>query len=340
MTIITKTIMLSPETKTLLNNINKSLKKDVNGFHIIDTLQDNSIYIQNYRSSKCTPPDLSLDCLFNNSKQNYMNKKPTNNNLKPINNNLKPVRNTILSVTPKENISKTESNNSKFIQKNDSFIKSDLLLEYNDKTIAHQFIDYQNIIILSNKDALLIAFCTLIYNDFIFMNDKQKLQFTKELKHKMAIDLDKKNLYTKFNYKAKRFNKSKLETLMINNQDCNDDKFYNYLGDYFNINFVVLGKYIDYKNDFLKTRYSLVVVENNDKYIVHRNSLNTSLIKDTAFLKFDNYYIKGSLIKLKLKEVQDVAIKKGIDIKKQGKVNLVNKKKEELIIELENLKKN
>ena len=34
----------------------------------------------------------------------------------------------------------------KFIQKNDSFIKSDLLLEYNDKTITHQFPDYQDII--------------------------------------------------------------------------------------------------------------------------------------------------------------------------------------------------
>ena len=186
----------------------------------------------------------------------------------------------------------------------------------------------------------MIAFCALIYNDFIFINDKQKLQFIKELKYKMAVDLDKKNLYTKFNYKVKRFNKSKLETLMINNLDCTDDKFYNYLGDYFNINLVILGKYIDYKNDFSKTRYSLVIQEKDDKYIIHRNSLNTSLIRDTAFLKFENYYEKDELIRLKLKEIQDVAFKKGIDIKKQGKVNLINKKKEELIIELENLKKN
>ena len=127
---------------------------------------------------------------------------------------------------------------------------------------------------------------------------------------------------------------------MINNLDCTDDKFYNYLGDYFNINFVVLGKYIDYKNDFSKNRYSLVIEENNDKYIIHRNSLNISLIKDISFLNFNNYYEKGSLIKLKLKEIQNFAIKKGIDIKKQGKVNLINKKKEELIMELENLKKN
>ena len=61
--------MLSPETKTLLNNINKNLKKDINGFHHIDTLQDNSIYIQNYVSSKCIRPNFSLDSLFNNSKQ-------------------------------------------------------------------------------------------------------------------------------------------------------------------------------------------------------------------------------------------------------------------------------
>ena len=209
-------------------------------------------------------------------------------------------------------------------------------MEYN-KPIFNLFPDYQNFIIVTEKEPILKAVCTLIYSDFIFMTDKKKDVFIKTLKYKMAIDLDKKNLYDKFNYKTIRFNKTKLQSSMICNNDCDYDKFYTYLGDYFNINLIILGKYIDYKNTFSKNRCSLVIANKDDKYIIHRNSINLSLIINTDFLNLQNYYEKDYLIKLKLKELQEIVENKGINIKKQGKNGLINKKKNELMLDLENL---
>ena len=144
------------------------------------------------------------------------------------------------------------------------------------------FNDMENFIIKESNEPLIIAFCCLIYSDFIFINDSKKDEFIKTLKYKMAIDFEKKNIYEIFNYKQYKFKKNYILDNLINNNIINDNNVYRYLGDYFNVNFIIIGKYIEYKNKFIKDRYNLIVFNDNDKYLVQRNSPELSIIKDIS----------------------------------------------------------
>ena len=363
--------MLSIERRTTLTNICKSLKK-INNFNTVDQLQNKSNFIQD--SSYMTKNSIKLGLInINNSRHiptssDSVVKKPPNTLVNTVGNNTvnnntvgnnrlinnlgnntagnsvvkntagnSVVKNTAGNTVGnnyavKNNIAKSFTTNTRL--ENNFNIKSDYLREYDNPTFDF-FPDFQNFIIVTKKEPILMAVCVLIYNDFIFMNDKKKDIFIKTLKYKMAIDMDKKNLYDKFNYKSIRFNKTKLQDSMIYNNDCDNDKFYTYLGDYFNINLVVLSRYIDYKNVFSKNRYSLIIANKDDKYIIHRNSTHSSLIINTESLHLENYYEKDYLIKLKLKDLQKIVETKGINIKKSGKNGLINKKKDELILDLQ-----
>tara|TARA_Y100000385_G_scaffold290218_1_gene362484 strand:+ start:1230 stop:2432 length:1203 start_codon:yes stop_codon:yes gene_type:complete len=202
------------------------------------------------------------------------------------------------------------------------------------------FDNYQNILVVS-KEPILYCCCIILYKKFLYLTDNKRDQFIKELKYMMAIDLDKKNLYSKLKYNHKRFKKTEFQDSLINNKVMNNEYFYTYIGDYFKVNILLKDNdIINYLNNYNENRYSILLIKKDKYFYVHFNCENLSFIDHELCLKH-NILInnvkktsKNTLSNLKIGELQNIAKGKNIDIKKQGKTGLINKSKKELLEEI------
>ena len=202
------------------------------------------------------------------------------------------------------------------------------------------FDNYQNILVVS-KEPILYCCCIILYKKFLYLTDNKRDQFIKELKYMMAIDLDKKNLYSKLKYNHKRFKKTEFQDSLINNKVMNNEYFYTYIGDYFEVNILLKDNdIINYLNNYNENRYSILLIKKDKYFYVHFNCENLSFIDHELCLKH-NILInnvkktsKNTLSNLKIGELQNIAKGKNIDIKKQGKTGLINKSKKELLEEI------
>uniref|UniRef100_A0A6C0J0A7 Uncharacterized protein n=1 Tax=viral metagenome TaxID=1070528 RepID=A0A6C0J0A7_9ZZZZ len=311
-----------------LDNIDQKLIKRLN-FSTIEELQKSNFCFNDIIYSRS-------DFIFKSDLEKIINSSKKNNIKKPFN---KPIN---ISIEDKNSNKLRQDNQlidnqlveNKYQYNNNNLFTSKIIKEMGSIKNINYYDNHQNYKISSGKYKLFIAFCCLIYNDFVFIDDKKKQKFMDNLKYKMAIDLNKKDLHSKLNYKSKRINKSKLESEILDNSL--QKNFYRYLGDYFDINFIVLenNKYIDYKNDYNELRHTIIVFINQEDIVIHINTDSSNLLKNP---KLDNFYIKDSLKNMKLDKLQLFASSKGINIKKQGKKGLINKKKIELIADIENI---
>ena len=230
--------------------------------------------------------------------------------------------------------------NKAFTYKN--YYKENSYIFVDNKLICNIFENHQNIQIKSNEP-IVFAICILIYKKFLYLNNSKRDLFIKELKYIMAVDLDKKNLYEKFKYNHKRFKKTEFQNDLIENKIMNNEYFYMYIGDYFNINIIFKdNNLIKYFNNYSSNRYSLLIINFDNDIYVHYNCDDTSLLSDELCIK-NNINLKINITKkttkynynnLKISELQNMAKSKNIDIKKQGKTSLINKTKKELIDDL------
>ena len=102
--------------------------------------------------------------------------------------------------TKREN--KTTLNLSSNTQKNnkdDTLFKSRMFEKTDNTSNMPLFENYLQFKI-KHIEPILFGVITLIYDKFIVLEDNQKSEFLKALKFKLGIELDKKDLYNKFNY--------------------------------------------------------------------------------------------------------------------------------------------
>ena len=202
---------------------------------------------------------------------------------------------------------------------------------------------------ITHIEPILVGIVILLYDKFIIIDDKQKLEFLKALKLKLGIDLEKKNLYSKFGYNKKRFKKSDLQYKLVNNEINIGNRLYCYIGDYFDINIIqIKGKIIEYYNDYSNDRHNIILHYNQENEFVEiqYNYINNSIISPELWEKYKKKYnLKESfikkrknLLKLNLADIQLKAKNLGINIEKIQKTKMgkkTKKTKKDLIDEIE-----
>ena len=295
----------------------------------LNNIQMNNLYTQQISINKCEYKNnynLTLNTILNSVEKNSIDSNITEN--KRINTNK---REYIIDANITEN---------KHI-KNDKLINSNTIIDDIFITKLYKFIDnkesnlfntYQTIRLLSNEP-ILVGICIIIFDDFLSFNSIKQLKFMKELKFKLGIDLDKKNLYEKFNYRYVRFKKSDFQNALIENKIIDDKYFYKYLGDYFDLNIVIINnKNIDFINTYSKERYTIAILDDGNYYIEYNlDGIQLVMDKNIKLFNINNDKYKSK----KLDELQLIATKLKINILKEGKKKLIKKTKKELIEEID-----
>ena len=207
------------------------------------------------------------------------------------------------------------------------------------KALTTNFYCINNNLIHLEKYPLTVAVCISLFENFTLLNDEDKEDFINRLNKKMALELDSLQLYEKLNYKYKKFKKSDLQNYLFFYTDYQvpHSYYYIYLADYFNINILISYKNIlNSINNYENNRFSLIIykqkIKNNIfKYYIKKPFLlnNECISKMNINTNTNNKYNK-----MKLNELQKIAIELNINIKKMGKNKLINKKKIELIEEI------
>ena len=206
-----------------------------------------------------------------------------------------------------------------------------------------QFFDEYINIKINIVENIYFGFCLAVNPKFHIYDDDTKLNFMMSLKKNMAIDLEKKDLYRKLGYNKKRaFKRSVFETQLFENDKNIGKIFYKYLGDYFDLNFLIIenSNYI-YCNDYNDRRMSIVLHKIDSDIFINLNIKGVSLIHPNK-IKVDKNRdtlkpMNSSLNKKTLTELQESAKKYNIKILKPGKSKMINKTKSEIIKEIENL---
>lgn len=190
---------------------------------------------------------------------------------------------------------------------------------------------------------IFIAVLIGLYKKFVYLTDAQKQICVKEMKQVMALDLDEKNLYTKFGYKKLRVSKANVQNNLMYDSVLHNIPFVKrYLTDYWGINILVAqGQRIQSYSSFSSQRYTLLLERHSSSpcLLVSFSKNGWSLLPPSVILK--RYSLQLEILdlhlpKLKLPALQQVAERLSIPIKKEGKKGMVNKKKAELITEIEN----
>ena len=193
----------------------------------------------------------------------------------------------------------------------------------------------------TNLEYIIHAFLICIDSTFIRTKDNLKKDYIQTLKYKLAVELDTKNLYKEFNYnKIRSLKKTILQNSLFNNKDIQYIHLYRYLGDYFNVNFICIidNIFVQYFNTYKDKRINIILHQKSTA--IH---LNTELYQDDVLYSVDdniNQYINypGQTFKeynkLKLKDIQTIATKKNINIRK---IPHKIKTKKELIEEILNI---
>lgn len=227
------------------------------------------------------------------------------------------------------------------------FIKSTNTENSNDQLFTSKFFKmtkisnekiYKNSIFLeiNHEEPLFFSFCLLVYNKFIYYDDDVKIQFLEKLKKFLGIEFDK----YKQNYKSK-INKTLFMNQLLNNEIITANLLLHFIGDYFNINFILIDNENNenFYNKFIKNRGTIIIYEKQSKYYIEFNYDNISIHSGQQLISKNiiKKPIHESLLNKNLKDLQQIALSKNITIKKQGKKNFINKKKEELMNEINNI---
>ena len=199
------------------------------------------------------------------------------------------------------------------------------------------FNEFQNIKLLGDEK-ILKGLCIMIYDPFLTLNDSKKRIFMKNIKYKMSIDLDKKDLYKTFKYSTKRFKKSTLQADLIDNKCLETNAFHRYLGDYFGLNIIIKKEDgFEFINDYSIKRHSVFIIMIDDDYYIQYNINGHSFLKNDYTIEFNKIQDYNMYSKKTLKELQNIATNYNIITTKQGKSGLIKRTKKELIDKIINI---
>ena len=206
----------------------------------------------------------------------------------------------------------------------------------------------------------------IIFPNYRHFNKKSKDKFTRDLFNQMANDLEEKKLYNFFNYnKNHKFNRSSLNEKLHQYENIDQDKLNyvrQYIVDYFNLNIYIFDnedilvmkyncKYDNNYEDLDKFNTTIFLIKEDNHYTsiinkdcngIFNNCINKNIIDNIN--KFNSNQLvskkdkKVNYSKMKLSEIQEVALNKGIDIKKEGKQGKMKNRTIKELIELINKK--
>jgi hypothetical protein len=179
-----------------------------------------------------------------------------------------------------------------------------------------------------------------IYHCILSILDDEYITNTKNIQNKDAeflrlkliSDIDEK--YSNIKY-IKEFKK------IINNEILVNNNIFLYLSIYFKMNFYILdnSKLLKYGNDYEK----IIILERRESYYFPVINKNTRYFEksdieelDKSSIFVDSIVNKNQYNTMKLSEIQNIALDKGISIVKKNKKGDkdINKTKKELIIEI------
>jgi len=164
----------------------------------------------------------------------------------------------------------------------------------------------------------------------------EKKKYIKDVKLKSIDIFNKQQFYKKYNYSTKDFKKSNLDHIFTGNLPITLGMLKVY-SDILSINLIYknITNSSQYMNGFNKNRVTIIIYEANDKiYTLRRKGTFLRGLELKNFLKFEHKPIKEILEKMKINEVQNTARMLNISTKKPGRVNKINKTKDEVIREI------
>ena len=193
-----------------------------------------------------------------------------------------------------------------------------------------------------SPDYMIIGFLLCIDSNFIQTAYHLQLEYIKTLKYKMALELDTHDLYKRFLYnKVRALKKTILQTSLFNDKDILYHNVYRYLGDYFDVNFIMIidNIFIQNFNEYKDKRITICIQKNNHEYTIDTNHRHDEYIYNlsmdiSAFITYPGQTF-NDFNKLKLVDIQSIAKRKEIHIMKSiGK----KKTKKQLIEEILEIK--
>ena len=174
-----------------------------------------------------------------------------------------------------------------------------------------------------SPDYMIIGFLLCIDSNFIQTAYHLQLEYIKTLKYKMALELDTHDLYKRFLYnKVRALKKTILQTSLFNDKDILYHNVYRYLGDYFDVNFIMIidSIFIQYFNEYKDKRITICIQKNNHEYTIDTSHRHDEYIYNlsmdlTEFIKYPGQTF-NDFNKLKLADIQRIAKQKEILIMK------------------------
>ena len=225
----------------------------------------------------------------------------------------------------KDNLNK--ENDKKIVQKK-ILCSNKIINEISVRTKSEiKFIDKKN-------DYLSYAYFNSLFGKFYILKDFEKKEKLKDMKIYIINKFVKENFYKHFHYTSKYFKKSELDNVFMNNLPLTDFMLKVY-SDIFNTNTILIDNKIKFISNFIPNRTTVVIYQ--DKYQVFYLN-NKSYIRGSEIQQFlpKFNYSEEELNSKKLDELYNIAKSKNIKLKKKGKSDLINCKKNEIILNILN----
>lgn len=105
----------------------------------------------------------------------------------------------------------------------------------------------------------------------------EQLRRLGEIRKRLAIDLDEKNLFKKYSY-VRKFRKGDIQNQLFSSDKLQGMWQYYYMTDYFNVNILLfVDEYIMYCGNYKETRPYILLGKQNGRYILYTNSTGEAL---------------------------------------------------------------
>jgi len=212
--------------------------------------------------------------------------------------------------------------------------------------------------IISKQDDVFFASLSTLRNiKFLDYNDTTKQQEIINMKTHILIDLDAKKLYNTFKYTPEMGSITDIHKMIHNNKI--HPFMIQFCADYYDFNLFIIDHnliFAYYKENLLiRTKQNVFMVKDQDMYyplnkhidsncLIFQKLIKFMVLPNLKYLDKHTFILEDSDIiknikKLKLEELQQIAISYQISVKKKGKSNkMINKRKNELIHELSHKK--
>ena len=292
--------------------------------NILNNIQKDKKYLPNFNKFNKNKLCISDNLNKSNSENNKVDEKYFNSNNNFYKNKPKPKEKLSFN-DKKENLNK--ENDKKFFQKT-ILCNNKIINEISVRTKSEiKFIDKKN-------DYLSYAYFNSLFGKFYILKDFEKKEKLKDMKIYIINKFVKENFYKHSHYTSKYFKKSELDNVFMNNLPLKDFMLKVY-SDIFNTNTILIDNQIKFISNFIPNRTTVVIYK--DKYQVFYLN-NKSYIRGSEIQQFlpKFNYSEEELNSKKLDELYNIAKSKNIKLKKKGKSDLINCKKNEIITNILN----